>query len=230
MSVLETMTTWLLAEHAGTTDADRLAAIDRELRQVVSAGVPGAVVEAGCYKGATSVWLRAVLDDAGAGERVVHVYDSFAGLPTPGAADSDHLAAGELAATPRDVLDNHRRWNLRPPEIHVGWFADSLPTELPDEICFAYLDGDFYDSILVSLEHVVPRLAPGGRLVVDDYADTAQNPRAWDGLPGVKRACEDYFGVPAPLEVLVGEGDLAYGRWQSAPPALAGARSRKDTS
>ncbi len=85
--------------------------------------------------------------------------------------------------------------------------------ELPDEIAFAYLDGDFYDSTLTGLTHCVTRLVPTGVLLVDDYADTAVNPRAWDGLPGVKRACDAYFGAPSPVTV-VGEGDLAFGRYE----------------
>ncbi|RWH84456.1 MAG: hypothetical protein EOQ86_01550 [Mesorhizobium sp.] len=33
-----------------------------------------------------------------------------------------------------------------------GWFEDTLPTQLQDEIAFANLDGDLYDSVKVSLE------------------------------------------------------------------------------
>jgi O-methyltransferase len=103
--------------------------------------------------------------------------------------------------------------------IHPGWFADTLPGELPTEIAFAYLDGDYYDSIAVSLAAVVPRMAAGGVIVVDDYADLDANPQAWNGLTGVKQACEDYFGIPSPLEVIKGAGDLAFGRYLASGPA-----------
>ncbi|MET7952195.1 TylF/MycF/NovP-related O-methyltransferase [Micromonospora sp. NPDC005324] len=211
---LETLREWLLAEHANTVDADRLTAIAAHLRQTIEESVEGALVEVGCYRGAMALWMRAVLNDFGDSRRQIHVYDSFAGLPAPGDRDSSHLREGELVSTPADVEATHVTWNEPSPVIHPGWFADTLPRELPHSIAFGYLDGDFYDSIHVSLTECVPRLSRGGVLIIDDYADTVLNPKAWDGLPGVKRACDDYFGTPSPVEVLVGDGDLAFGLYR----------------
>ena len=42
---------------------------------------------------------------------------------------------------------------------------------LPEQIAFAYLDGDFYDSILVSLQDVYQKLTPGGICLIDYYCD-----------------------------------------------------------
>ncbi|MFG3225155.1 TylF/MycF/NovP-related O-methyltransferase [Kitasatospora sp. NPDC048194] len=209
---------WLLAEHAGTVCADRLNVITDELRRLVEQGIGGAIVELGCYRGAMALWMRCVLDSLGDSQREIHVFDSFAGMPAPGTKDSDHLAEGDLRSTPQDVLDTHARWNRTPPTIHPGWFEQTIPGELPSTIALAYLDGDFYDSTLTGLRACVPRLAPAGTLLLDDYADTAVNPKAWDGLPGVKRAADDFFGTPPPIEVLVGDGDLAFGRYLSPVP------------
>ena len=41
---------------------------------------------------------------------------------------------------------NFRPHSLELPKIHKGWFQDTLPSSLPDKICFAHLDGDLYDS------------------------------------------------------------------------------------
>ncbi|ARF76972.1 TylF/MycF/NovP-related O-methyltransferase [Streptomyces sp. NPDC012600] len=217
---LKDLREWLLREHSGTVCADRLRVIADELANLAARGVPGAVVELGCYRGAMALWIRSVLDSLGDRDREIHVYDSFQGMPAPGAEDSDHLAAGELRSSPDDVRATHAAWGRPAPVIHPGWFDETLPKELPDEIAFAYLDGDFYDSTLTGLTHCVTRLMPTGVLLVDDYADTALNPRAWDGLPGVKRACDVYFGAPLPVTVVVGEGDLAFGRYEK--PELPG--------
>ncbi|GGR34783.1 TylF/MycF/NovP-related O-methyltransferase [Streptomyces roseolus] len=211
---LKDLREWLLREHAGTVCADRLRVIADELANLTVRGVPGAVVELGCYRGAMALWMRSVLDSLGDRDREIHVYDSFQGMPAPGAEDSGHLAAGELRSSPDDVRATHTAWGRPAPVIHPGWFDKTLPDELPKEIAFAYLDGDFYDSTLTGLTHCVTRLMPTGVLLVDDYADTAVNPRAWDGLPGVKRACDVYFGAPSPVTVVVGEGDLAFGRYE----------------
>jgi O-methyltransferase len=205
----------LLAEHTDTLDAARLDVIADELRRMSAESIRGDVVELGCYRGAMALWMRAVLDDAGDRTRTIRVYDSFQGLPAPGDHDDPTTLAGvDLSAAPVDVRRLHTRWGRRCPEIFAGWFADTLPVRMPKSIAFAYLDGDYYSSIMVSLEHVVPRLAPGASLIVDDYADTIANPAAWNGLPGVKAACDDYFGSPGSLAVLFGPtgSDLAFGR------------------
>jgi O-methyltransferase len=211
---LKDLQEWLLREHSGTVCADRLDVIADELADMTARSLPGAVVELGCYRGAMALWMRSVLDSLGDRDREIHVFDSFQGMPAPGTEDSDHLAAGELRSSPDDVRATHAAWGRLAPVIHSGWFDETLPKELPDEIAFAYLDGDFYDSTLTGLTHCVTRLVPTGVLLVDDYADTAVNPRAWDGLPGVKRACDAYFGVPSPVTAVVGEGDLAFGRYE----------------
>jgi O-methyltransferase len=205
---------WLLEHHGETVDADRLPAIRFEIERLTEKDLPGAVVELGCYRGAMALWMRAILDTTGQGDRAIHVYDSFQGLPAAGPHDSDLFPPGYLLAEPAEVRALHERWGCTPPVIHPGWFVDTLPGELPEQIAFAYLDGDYYESIRTCLQACVPRMAPGAALVVDDYADIAANPRAWDGLPGVKAACDDHFGATtSPLEVLIGAGDLAFGRY-----------------
>lgn len=211
---LKELSEWLLHEHSGTVCADRLHVIADELAALHGRGLSGAVVELGCYRGAMALWVRSVLDSLGDRRREIHVYDSFQGMPAPGTEDSDHLAVGELRSSPDDVRATHAAWGRPAPAIHPGWFAETLPTTLPNEIAFAYLDGDFYASILTGLRHCVPRLVPNSVMLVDDYADTDLNPRAWDGLPGVKRACDEYFGAPSPMTVVLGDGDLAFGRYQ----------------
>ncbi|HCT80737.1 MAG TPA: methyltransferase [Micromonosporaceae bacterium] len=207
---------WLLAEHDGTVCADRLDVIFETLRQIQADGVQGDLVELGCFKGAMALWQRAILDELGGPTRTIHVFDSFAGLPAPTGADSDYLSAGDLVASPADVLAIHDKWTKRAPVIHPGWFEDTLPIGLPERIAFAYFDGDLYTSIMTSLTHCVPRIAPRGKIIIDDYADLDENPRAWDGLPGVKRASDDFFGTPSPITVLAGEGDLAFGLYTAA--------------
>ncbi|KIE23738.1 methyltransferase [Streptomyces sp. MUSC 125] len=213
-ATLKPLRDWLLREHSGTVCPDRLRVIADELAALSARGLPGAVVELGTFCGAMALWVRSVLDALDEQDREIHVYDSFQGMPAPSAEDSDHLAPGELRSSPDDVRSTHATWGRPAPVIHQGWFDESLPSKLPDAIAFAYLDGDFYGSTLTGLTHCVPRLLPGGVLLVDDYADTAVNPKAWDGLPGVKRACDTYFGTASPMTVVVGEGDLALGRYE----------------
>lgn len=203
---------WLLDLHGETVDADRLGYVRAELERVVAERVPGAVVELGCFRGAMTLWMRAVLDALG-DDRPIHAFDSFRGLPGTTEEDEIILPTGVLAATLEDVLATFAQWGRTPPILHPGWFEETLPGELPDRLAFAYLDGDLYSSTVISLAECVPRLARSGALILDDYADQQANPRAVVKLPGVKLACDEYFGASSPIDVLVGEGDLAFGRY-----------------
>lgn len=148
--------------------------------------IPGAVVELGCHAGLTSIYIRRLLDRLGS-DKEFHVYDSFQGLPDKDTKDGDedpNFCKGyfNLGGT-WQLLKRFNDANLRLPKIHEGWFKDQT---YPDKISFGFLDGDFYQSILDSLEKVWPRLQPGGIICIHDYG--------WDKLPGVEQAVREYFG------------------------------------
>lgn len=191
------------------TDMDRLVNLYWALTSVLRADVPGAVVELGCNAGLTSVLFSMVIEAERPG-RELHLFDSFRGLPAPSAHDA-YLKEGDCKSTMNQVFQAFSDRGLPAPHVHEGWFDDTLPVSTPDSIAFAFLDGDFYESILTSLTHVWPALSYGGSIIIDDYCDLDRNPNAWDGLPGVRKACEDFFG-PLGIEgrVLVGAGDLAF--------------------
>jgi O-methyltransferase len=146
----------------------------------------GAVVEFGCYIGTTSLFIRRMLD-AHADNRPFHVYDSFEGLPAKTMADEsragEQFQAGELAVTKKQFIQQFQKAGLQLPVVHKGWFKDLTSADVPDQIAFAFLDGDFYESIRDSLQLVLPRMQQGGIIVVDDYAREA--------LPGAARAVHE---------------------------------------
>lgn len=165
-----------------------LAVILRELDTVLRAGTHGAVVEFGCYVGTTSLYLRRLMD-IHEETREFHVYDSFAGLPEK--TREDHSPAGEwfkpgeLYAAKKHFILNFKKAGLRLPHIHKGWFCDIESAAVPGEIAFAFLDGDYYDSIKASLKLIWPRVTRGAVIVVDDYAN--------DALPGARRAVDEWI-------------------------------------
>ena len=165
---------------------DQVRVILAELARVSEQGIEGAAVEFGCYIGTTSLFIRRLLD-ALADTREFHVYDSFEGLPPKAAQDAsaagEQFVAGELSVSKKQFLAEFRKANLKPPIIHKGWFDELANKDVPDTIAFAFLDGDFYDSIASSLRLVLPRMAKGGVIIFDDYAREA--------LPGVTKAVHD---------------------------------------
>lgn len=166
-------------------DAAELKVILHELQKMLDADVPGDVVELGCYVGTTSLFLQRMLRETG---KVLHVYDSFAGLPPKVQQDAspagEQFRQGELTATKAQLIKHFKQAGLPLPVIHKAWFEQLALQDMPEQISFAFLDGDFYTSILSSLEVVWPRLSPGAVVIVDDYNTEA--------LPGVRRAMEEW--------------------------------------
>lgn len=176
-------------------DERELAIILRELEKVLSADVGGDVVEFGCYVGTTSVPLGRRLMST---DKTLFVYDSFEGLPDKTHQDASptglQFVAGELAASKKQLINNFRRANVPLPTIVKAWFSDVTPTQVPDVISFAYLDGDYYHSVRDPLRLIWDRLAPGAIVVVDDYANEA--------LPGAARAVDEWLRThPAVLRI-----------------------------
>lgn len=181
-------------------NAQQVALLWEELAHVLQQDIAGDIVEFGCYTGTASLFLRRLMDETGQSAlRALHAYDSFAGLPPKAAQDTspsgNAFQAGELLASRQQLVKHFKQAGLTLPVIHKGWFSELTAKDVPDRIAFAFLDGDFYDSIMDSLKLVWPRLQPGGCVVFDDYQREA--------LPGVQRAVHDYFnGRPPRVRVV----------------------------
>ncbi len=160
--------------------------------QTIAYNVEGDLVEVGCNEGQSAVLIGKILRGYNSSKKL-HVYDSFEGLPATRAEDGGLYKRGDLATSEDILRTNFRTHGLDLPAIHKGWFDDTLAQELPAQISFAHLDGDLYDSIMVSLKYVYPRLAEGAICLVDDYCDTSINPNGWNYLPGVKKACDEFL-------------------------------------
>lgn len=167
---------------------DELVVIIRMLEKVLKKGVPGDVVELGCYNGTTSLFIARLLAEQRE-KKSFHVYDSFQGLPPKSEQDSspagEQFKAGELNASKTKFIQHFRQANLPLPVIHKCWFSDLKEPDLPEEIAFAFLDGDFYDSIRYSLKVIENKLSPGTIILVDDYQSEA--------LPGASKAVDEWL-------------------------------------
>ena len=159
--------------------------------------VEGDFVEFGCYKGDTSLMLAELLvensvdklgKDGGKLAKKLWIYDSFEGLPEKTVLDESVMGigfkGGELFVTKREVKERFLRAGLPVPVIKKAWFRDLTDEDVPGAIAFAFLDGDFYESIRDSLKLVASKMAEGGVLVVHDYTNPA--------LPGVGKAVEEW--------------------------------------
>lgn len=154
-----------------------------QLEQIMALHIPGDIVEFGCYIGTTSLFIQRLLDIRRE-NRSFHVYDSFEGLPAKSREDESPAGsgfrAGALTVSKKQLIREFQKAHLKLPTIHKSWFGALSAEDVPKQIAFAFLDGDFYQSIKDSLTLVLPQMSHGGIIVVDDYAREA--------LPGVARA------------------------------------------
>ncbi|HMT19372.1 MAG TPA: TylF/MycF/NovP-related O-methyltransferase [Candidatus Saccharibacteria bacterium] len=172
----------------GQVTTEELTIIKRELTTVLKMGIAGDVVELGCYEGGSAVFIQSLLEQQQS-EKSLWLYDSFEGLPEKTAEDETKLGAefqaGELKASKARLERHFHKAGLHLPEIKKAWFYELDTSDLPEQICFAFLDGDYYESILDSFKLVWPKLPKGAVVLVDDY----QNPK----LPGVKLAVDEWI-------------------------------------
>lgn len=187
------------------TDSARVDALYEAVRQIAEQAIPGDLVECGVYKGGCSMTMALALSSVDKADRTLWLYDTFAGMTRPTSHDvrihdgKDAMPRFEELATSASTsswcaadLDTVRA-NMRStgyPDTHlrfiVGPVEETLQNSAPDRIAVLRLDTDWYESTKVELETLVPRLSPGGVLIIDDY-------NHWSGA---RRAVDEYFTGP----------------------------------
>ena len=195
------------------TGLRRLDDLQRCVESVVTDGVEGDLVEAGAWRGGSSILMRATLDSLGAQGRTVWVADSFQGFPEPEAeGDPDDRAleremnsAYEYLSAPLEAVKEHfARFGCDDGVRFVqGFFEDTMPQLHGGRWAVIRLDGDSYKATRLTLEALYPRLAVGGYVVLDDYCF----------LPASRRAVDDFrreHGIGEPIE----EIDWNGARWR----------------
>lgn len=183
------------------TTLERLFAVYVAVDHLVRSKTEGDIVECGVWRGGSMMMAALSLRHFGdRRERRLFLFDTFEGMPPPGAEDFkfDGLRAEEKWRELR--RDQRSDWNyaamesVREAMQSTGYPADrivlvkgrveeTLPGRAPERIALLRLDTDFYSSTKHELTHLFPRLVPGGILILDDFGTWA----------GCRQAVEEYF-------------------------------------
>lgn len=150
---------------------------------VIGKGVPGDLLEAGVWRGGMTIFMRAVLRAYREQNRQVWVADSFEGLPVPDTSSEFYgWQAGEMAVSIDSVRDNFDRYGLLDGQVEFlkGFFSESLPVAKIDRLAILRIDADLYQSTMDVLDHLYPKLSPGGYAIFDDYSNLTDCRRAID--------------------------------------------------
>ena len=181
------------------TSTGRLSGIGLAMRYLKENEIAGDIVECGVWAGG-SIGAAALL---GAGDQIHRRYwlfDTFEGMTRPSVNDpasaldgyenSKH-SVGEGSSW-CEVNEIQVRRNLTDLGVDLGLCSfvagdvarTLLNSNLPTNIALLRLDTDWYESTLIELEILFPRIVRGGVLIIDDYGH-------WEGA---RKAVDEYFG------------------------------------
>jgi hypothetical protein len=188
------------------TSPQRLLALIDAVRYVVARDLTGAFAECGVWRGGSVLAMILTLQALGVDDRDLHLYDTFEGMTEPTEHDTspfdppaveswreaeqtssvmypELFEAGVFGeGQVREVLSGtgYPDGRIR---LHRGDILQTVPSQAPDGVALLRLDTDWYESTRHELEHLYPRLAEGGVLIIDDYGH-------WEGA---RRATDEYF-------------------------------------
>ena len=141
-------------------------------------GVPGAAAELGVYRGAFARWINELLPD-----RTLYLFDSFEGFdPAESGGCGEGFTQAHALASAEEALSAlpHRGMAV----VRQGFFPDTAEGLEDERFALVSLDADLEESTLAGLRFFVPRVSPGGYILLHDY----NSPK----LPGVRCALERY--------------------------------------
>ncbi|MHC1753256.1 TylF/MycF/NovP-related O-methyltransferase [Humidesulfovibrio sp.] len=192
------------------TSSERVVGLVRAVEYLVTNAIPGDIVECGVWKGGSSMAAALALQAFGDTSRELLLFDTFQGMTTPTESDVDLNGAAarpayEAALTPDGqcgwcsaMLDEVRAnmastgYPAKRVRFVPGPVEGTIPAHAPGAIALLRLDTDWYESTRHELNHLYPRLARHGVLIIDDYGH-------WKGA---RKAVDDYFQGLSPRPLL----------------------------
>ena len=168
---------------------------------------PGDVVECGVWRGGMSAGMASILGKS----KSYFLYDSFEGLPPAKEIDGEAALNWQSDTKGEAYYENCKaemgfaqeamnKTGVKYSTIK-GWFDDTVPNHQHDQISVLRLDGDWYDSTMVCLKHLYPKVVKDGIIIIDDYY-------TWDGC---SKAVHDYLSsIQSASRIFTGYNKVAY--------------------
>ena len=157
-----------------------------------AASLKGNFAECGVYKGGTALLLSKIKP----ANVVLHLFDTFEGMPTTN-PEKDFHEAGDFKETTYDAVNNLLN-GFENISIHKGFFPQTA-VGLEDELfSFVHCDMDIYQSVLDCCTFFYPKLSKGGVLLFDDYGSAS--------CPGALEAVSEFCKSQGIYEIYLPTG------------------------
>lgn len=154
----------------------RLTNIEYCIWKINEDGIEGDLIETGVWRGGAAIFMKAVLNELKIYDKKLWLADSFQGLPKPNnkyAIDklSNLHKQKILKVSKEEVENNFRLYDLLDDQVKFieGWFDETLPKAPIEKLSLLRLDGDLYESTIIALQSLYPKLAIGGFVIIDDF-------------------------------------------------------------
>lgn len=184
------------------TGPGRIVGLMDAVKYITANRISGAVMECGVWRGGSVMAALYTLVGLGDTSREVYLCDTFEGMSPPTGKDvmfDGTTAESVLAGVDKQegvdncwcfaglesVRQNILKTGYPAARLHFikGKVEDTLPAGAPEQIALLRLDTDWYESTKHEMEHLYPRLADNGVLIIDDYGH-------WKGA---RQAVDEYF-------------------------------------
>lgn len=190
-----------LVKEQTMTSIERLNSLVNGTKYIVRNNIEGTIVECGVWRGGSMMAVAYALQELSSLHRDLYLFDTYEGMSPPTDKDVTHFNVNAQIlldsqdekereayichATLEDVRNNIYSTNYPKDKIHFvrGKVEDTIPSQAPEKIALLRLDTDWYESTRHELEHLFPRLVPGGVIIIDDYG-------YWKGC---KEATDEYI-------------------------------------
>jgi SAM-dependent methyltransferase len=170
-----------------------------------TAHLRGPILELGCAGGHTSVFLNKHLDDL-EGNRSYFAIDTFAGF-TPEDVEVE-IGRGKQVEDFDETFRAYRReWYERTMQLNGVTRVTAIEADVNifdfsrfSDISFCLIDVDLYRPVMKALDEVIPRMAPGGIIVIDDCMDLNK----YDGAYQAYMEITERLGAPQEIHRKLG--------------------------
>jgi O-methyltransferase len=139
----------------------------------------GEMAEVGVYQGGSATLISRVK-----GDKPLHLFDTFEGLPEPDKKLDDKMVKGDMSNTSLEKVKKNLESFVNV-FFYKGFFPATAGPIGNKKFCFVNNDTDIYDSSKAFLEFFYTRVVKGGIILTHDYSDTR--------TPGVKKAFDEFF-------------------------------------
>lgn len=183
------------------TSPERIKALIDAVAYIEKNNLDGDIVECGVWKGGSSLAAAIQLKKLNSYKRNIWLFDTFEGMSKPTSDDIDLKGKTAESQMENEEIKTSWLWGYSElEEVRRNLSISNYPEEkilfvkgkveetlikehIPEKIALLRLDTDWYESTIIEMQVLFPKVVSGGIVIIDDYGH-------WQGC---KKAVDEYL-------------------------------------